>query len=101
MRAGASAHASVIIPGYTECPACRNGLEFEPSCAALLASASPRMLFIWTTVEQDGPLLGVARQNSQDLALAIPRRPIPKQARHCCYLLRSGIGWRHRAGGIN
>ena len=31
------------IEAYAECPACRNGLEFELSCTALLASASDRM----------------------------------------------------------
>ncbi len=58
------------IEAYTECPACRNGLEFELSCAALLASASASEA-MWTTVEQDGRSWELRGPNSRDLALAI------------------------------
>ena len=67
------------IEAYAECPACRNGLEFELSCTALLASASDSDA-IWTTVEQDGRSWELRRPNSRDLALAIAEAD-PKQAR--------------------
>ena len=67
------------IEAYAECPACRNGLEFELSCAALLASTSASEA-IWTTVEQGGRSWELRRPNSQDLALAIAAAD-PKQAR--------------------
>lgn len=67
------------IEAYAECPACRNGLEFELSCTALLASASDSDA-IWTTVEQDGRSWELRGPNSRDLALAIAEAD-PKQAR--------------------
>ena len=67
------------IEAYAECPACRNGFEFELSCTALLASASDSDA-IWTTVEQDGRSWELRRLNSRDLALAIAAADL-KQAR--------------------
>ena len=67
------------IEAYAECPACRNGLEFELSCDALLSSA-PTSEAIWTTVEQDGCSLQLRRPTSRDLALAITATD-PEQAR--------------------
>ncbi|ODT45473.1 MAG: hypothetical protein ABS70_03110 [Nitrospira sp. SCN 59-13] len=57
------------IAAYAECPACRNGLEFELSCSALLASV-PTSVTTWTTVEQDGRVWELRGPNSRDLALA-------------------------------
>ncbi len=67
------------IEGYAECPTCRNGLEFELSCSALLASAAPSE-DTWTRVEQDGRSLELRGPNSRDLALAITAAD-PEQAR--------------------
>ena len=67
------------IEAYAECPACRNGLEFELSCEALLASA-PTPEAIWTTVEQDGCSLQLRRPTSRDLAVAMTAAD-PEQAR--------------------
>lgn len=67
------------IEAYAECPACRVGLEFELSCAALLASAvTPDAT--WTTVEQGGRSWELRGPNSRDLALAITADN-PEQAR--------------------
>lgn len=58
------------IEAYAECPACRNGLEFDLSCAALLASVATSDAG-WTRVEQDGRSWELRGPNSRDLALAI------------------------------
>jgi len=58
------------IEAYAECPACRSGLEFELSCAELLASPVPVEAAIWTTVEQGGLIYELRGPNSRDLALA-------------------------------
>ena len=67
------------IAAYAECPACRNGLEFELSCTALLASA-PTSDTTWTTVEQDGRSCEVRRPSSRDLVAAMSVAD-PAQAR--------------------
>lgn len=67
------------IEGYAECPACRNGLEFQLSCEALLSSAcTPDGT--WKTVEQNGQAWELRGPNSRDLALAISAAD-PEQAR--------------------
>ncbi len=58
------------IEAYAECPACRNGLEFELSCAGLLATAATSDA-VWTTVEQGGRSWDVRGPNSLDLASAL------------------------------
>ena len=67
------------IEAYAECPACRNGLEFELSCTELLASVVTSEA-TWTAVEQDGRSVELRRPNSRDLALAITAAN-PEQAR--------------------
>lgn len=67
------------IEAYAECPACRNGLEFDLSCTALLASAATSDSG-WTRVEQDGRSWELRGPNSRDLALAITAAD-PDQAR--------------------
>lgn len=67
------------IEAYAECPACRNGLEFELSCEALLRSAATPDV-TWTTVEHDGRAWELRGPNSRDLALAVTAAD-PEQAR--------------------
>ncbi len=67
------------IETYAECPGCRNGLEFQLSCDALLSSAATSGK-TWTTVEQDGRAWELRGPNSRDLALAISAAD-PEQAR--------------------
>ena len=67
------------IEAYAECPACRNGLEFELSCSALLASA-PTSESTWTTVQQGSRIWEVRRPTSRDLVEAISAAD-PAQAR--------------------
>ena len=67
------------LEAYAECPACRNGLEFELSCNALLASAVNSDA-VWTTVELKGRTVELRRPNSRDLAL-VTTASDPEQAR--------------------
>ncbi len=67
------------IEAYAECPACRNGLEFELSCDALLSSGAGSAE-TWTTVELGGCSWELRRPTSRDLALAITAAD-PEQAR--------------------
>lgn len=67
------------IEAYAECPSCRNGLEFEMSCAVLLTSAVTTDA-AWTRVEHDGRSWELRGPNSRDLALAIAAAD-PDQAR--------------------
>lgn len=67
------------IEAYAECPACRNGLEFELSCETLLLSAATPNV-TWTTVEHDGRAWELRGPNSRDLALAVLAAD-PEQAR--------------------
>ena len=67
------------IDAYAECPACRNGLEFQLSCEVLLSSATTSD-GTWKTVEQDGRAWELRGPNSRDLALAISAAD-PEQAR--------------------
>ncbi|MBS0171519.1 MAG: hypothetical protein JSR62_14305 [Nitrospira sp.] len=67
------------IEAYDECPACRNGLEFELSCDALLSSGATSAE-TWTTIEQGGCAWELRRPTSRDLAVAITAAD-PEQAR--------------------
>ena len=67
------------IEAYAECPACRNGLEFELSCDALLSSGAS-FAETWTTVALGGCSWELRRPTSRDLALAITATD-PEQAR--------------------
>lgn len=68
------------IEAYAECPACRSGLEFELSCATLLALAAPAEAAVWTTVELGGRVYELRGPNSRDLALAAAAAD-PEEAR--------------------
>lgn len=80
------------IEAYAECPSCRNGLEFELSCAGLLAMAATSDR-VWTTVEHDGKPWELRRPTSRDLALAVAA-PDPEQARQVILsrCVRDGVG---------
>lgn len=67
------------IEAYAECPACRNGLEFELSCETLLSSAATSDQ-TWATVEQGDRAWELRKPTSRDLAVAITAAD-PEQAR--------------------
>ncbi len=67
------------IEAYAECPACRNGLEFELSCTVLLAAAGKSDV-TWTTVQLDDDSWEWRKPNSRDLALAVAAAD-PEEAR--------------------
>ncbi len=81
------------IEAYAECPACRSGVEFELSCATLLASAVPVEAAIWTTVEQGSRIYELRGPNSRDLALAAEAAD-QEQARRTILsrCIRRGVG---------